>query len=113
MAQIIQFPGRRICAPLRIRSGSLHVAWVRVIDRDAPEEARWRLQYAMQRAAGFGCLDGFNDEVARRRAWHEFEIKKTWLLRRFLRDIAQLVAERRVQVEIDDVRVRPAAAHAA
>jgi len=67
----------------------------------------------MQRAASFACLAGFNDAAARSRTWHQFQISSTALSRRFLRESARLVAEGRVQIEIDGVRVRPTLKRAA
>ena len=61
---------------------------------------------AMQRAASFRCLNGFTDEVACRRGWHEFEVSRTSLIRRFLLDIERLVIEGRASVQIDSVRVK-------
>jgi len=106
MAQIIKFPMNIAYKAVRIRKREWHVVWVRVLDRERPEEARWHLQFGMQRAASFMCLDEFTDEVARRREWHQFTIGKTRLLRRFLIDIETLVMEGRIAVEVDDVRVR-------
>lgn len=106
MAQIIKFPLHVAYKAVRVRSRAKHVVWLRVLDRHRPEEARWHLQFAMQRAASFGCLKDFTDGVAQRRDWHTFTIGKTKLLRRFLIDIERLVMERRIAVEVDDVRVR-------
>jgi hypothetical protein len=108
MAQILKFPTRSAYAPVRIDVGRRHVVSVRIVDRERPEEARWYLQFAMQRAASFRCLKGFNDEVARRGERHVFEVSRMYLTRRFLLDIETLVLEGRVSVYVDGVRVRPA-----
>lgn len=108
MAQILRFPSSNACAPLRVRSGQTHEVWVRVLDRTEPEEARWHLQWAVQRAASFRALKGFDDGAARRREWHRFEIGRTQFLRRFLRDVRLLVAAGRVSVEVDGADVQPA-----
>lgn len=113
MGQVLQFPSGPAYRPIRIRDSVRHTVWVRVVDQVEPEQARWFLQFGMQRAASFGCLDEFTDEVARRRDWHMFKIRGLRLTRRFLRDIEPLVLPRRIQVEIDGVRVRPAVARAA
>ena len=113
MAQIIQFPSAVTYAALRVRGGRRHDVSVRVLDRNRPEEARWHLQFAMQRAASFGCLNGFGDIVARTRRWHDFQVNRTRLLRRFLIDIERLVAEGRAAVVVDGVRVRVATRKAA
>lgn len=106
MAQIIKFP-RTPFRSVRVPTSKVHVVSVRVIDRDEPDEARWHLQYAIQRAGTFAALDGFTNQCARRRRWHSFDVKKRYLIRRFVREIGRLVLEKRVVVEIDDVRVRP------
>lgn len=108
MAQILRFPASKACAPLRVRSGQKHEVWVRVLDRAEPEEARWHLQRPIELAAGFGALKGFTDAAARRREWHRFEIGRTQLLRRFLRDVRLLVAAGRVSIEVDGADVLPA-----
>lgn len=74
MAQIIKFPNTSFYAPVRVRSGRRHSVAVRVLDHRRPEEARWHLQFAMQRAASFRCLKGFHHSVARRSEWHEFDV---------------------------------------
>jgi hypothetical protein len=104
--QILVFPPRFALAPLRIRSGRQHDISVRVLDTVRPEEARWHLQFAMQRAASFQCLDGFTDHAARRGTWHDFKVRQTKLLHRFVRDIDTLVHDGRVAVEVDGMRVR-------
>ena len=106
MAQIIKFPSAVAYKTVRVRSRARHVVWVRILDRLHPEEARWHLQFAMQRAASFRCLEGFTDDLARRREWHMFAIGETRLVRRFLIDIERLVMEGRIAIEIDNVRVR-------
>jgi len=113
MGRIVEFPDRLGLRAVPLAAGREHDVWVRVIDRDDPEEARWHLQFAMQRAASFRCLGGFKDEAARRRQWHNFTISSTYLSRRFLRESAQLVVDGRVQIEIDGVRVRPTLRRAA
>jgi hypothetical protein len=90
MAQIIKFPIDIAYKAVRIQKREWHVVWLRVVDRESPEEARWHLQFGMQRAASFKCLKRFTDEVARRREWHTFTIGKTDLLQRFLIDIERL-----------------------
>ncbi len=113
MGRIVQFPDTLGLRAVPLATGRTHDVWVRVVDRDEPEEARWHLQRPMQRAASFRCLNGFKDKVARRREWHNFSISSTALTRRFLREAARLVAEGRVQIEMDGVRVRPTLKRAA
>jgi hypothetical protein len=60
----------------------------------------------MQRAASFRCLNGFDDAAARAQTWHSFTVRRTWRVQRFLRDIEQLVIDRRIAVEVDGVLVR-------
>jgi hypothetical protein len=104
MGQIVRFPTRSAFAPVHIRGGHWHVVSVRIVDQERPEEARWYLQFAMQRAASFRCFKGFNDHVARLGERHVFEVSRTHLIRRFLLDIETLVLDRRVSVHVDGVR---------
>jgi hypothetical protein len=60
----------------------------------------------VQRAANFRALKGFDDVAARAHKWHTFEIKKTWLLKRFLSDIEALIVSGRVAVQVDGSTVR-------
>jgi very-short-patch-repair endonuclease len=60
----------------------------------------------MQRAAGLRSLKGFSDAAAKARRWHQFNIRRTALLKRFLRDVELLVLEGRIVVEVDGMRVR-------
>lgn len=113
MARIVIFPDRLGLRAVPLGAGRRHDVWVRVIDRLEPEEARWHLQRPMQRAASFSCLEGFKDEAARRRQWHNFSISSTSLSKRFLREAAVLVSDGRVEIEIDGVRVRPSLRRAA
>ena len=106
MAKILKFPSHVAYAPVRVQNRARHVVWVRVLDRMRPEEARWHLQFGMQRAASYRCLKGFTDKAARRREWYMFTIGDRGLLRRFLIDIERLVMDGRVVIEIDAVRVR-------
>ena len=55
----VKFPNSVAYATVRVRAGNWHAVCVRNIDRKHPEEARWHLQFAMQRAASFRCLRGF------------------------------------------------------
>lgn len=113
MGRIMEFPDQLGLRAVPLAAGCEHDVWVRVTDRIEPEEARWHLQRPMQRAASFRCLSGFKDEAARCREWHNFTISSTYLSRRFLREAAWLVADGRVQIEIDGVRVRPSLRRAA
>lgn len=106
MAQILQFPVTSSYAPLRARNGRRHTVSVRILDGRRPKEARWHIQFAIQRAASFRSLKGFNDAVAGAQTWHRFRVGRTSLVRRFLRDIERLVLDGRVLVEIDGSRVR-------
>jgi hypothetical protein len=105
MAQILKFPTSSY-APLRARNGRRHAVSVRILDRHRPKEARWHIQFAIQRAASFRSLKGFDDAAARAQARHSFKVGRTSLLRRFLRDIERLVIDGRVLVEVDGARVR-------
>jgi hypothetical protein len=113
MGRIVAFPDKLGLRAVPLAAGRKHEIWVRVVDREEPEEARWHLQRPMQRAASFNCLGGFNDAAARSRTWHRFDVSSTALSRRFLHESALLVAEGRVQIEIDGVRVRPTLKRAA
>ena len=108
MGQIYKFPEQLALRSVSLASRRRHDVWVRVVDRHTPEATRWELQFAMQRAASFSCLEGFGDEAARRREWHNFEVSCTRLSKRFLADTGRLISEGRVQIEIDGNRVRPA-----
>lgn len=101
MAQILRFPSSAAYAPVRVRSGGQHNVRIVICDARRPEEARWHMQWAIQRAASFRALDGFTNRMARRGLSHHFVIGRTRLLRRFLTDIEELVSSRRVIVEID------------
>ena len=105
MGQIIKFPAAISYGALLVRGGHRHTISVRINDRVHPSEARWHLQFAMQRAASFRCLSGFTDVVARRGGWHRFKVNRTDLARRFLIDIERLVIEGRASVVVDGVRV--------
>lgn len=107
MGRVVSFPDRLGLRSVPLAAGRLHDVWVRIVDRDEPEEARWHLQRPMQQAASFSCLKGFSDQAARRRVWHNLTISSTYLSRRFLKEAARLVADGRVQIEIDGIRVRP------
>lgn len=113
MAKIISFPKSSTYAPLKVRTAGRHKVSVRVADRQRTEEARWHLQFAMQRAASFRCLAGFTDKAARSGVWHTFHVAQTFRIKRFLRDIEQLVGDGRVIVKIDgalvQVRIRKTA----
>jgi hypothetical protein len=113
MAQVLQFPASVGFQPLRIESGRKHSVRVRVTDAKRPEEARWCAQHAVQRAASFFALDGFNDDAARNQIWHSFEVSRTFLIRRFLRDVEWLVTTGRIDVKVDGARVRIASLKAA
>ncbi|MDB5518645.1 MAG: hypothetical protein JWQ17_5403 [Tardiphaga sp.] len=105
MAQIIAFP-KTTLRPLRVLSGALHSVRVEVVDQRRPRRTRWLTQWAIQNAASFRALKGFTDEsVARGRA-HRFSVGRTRLVRRFVAEIADLIAAGRVIVEIDGTLVR-------
>jgi len=106
MAKIIQFPSAVSYTALRVRRGSQHDVSVRVLDSKRPKEARWHLQFAIQRSASFRALRGFTDLAARRQQWHDFAVNRTQLLRRFLIDVETLVAAGRVAIVVDGTRVR-------
>lgn len=106
MAKILQFPTRISLAPIRVRSGRHHHVSVRIVDQQRSEEARWHLQFAIQRAASLSALKDFTDVAARRREWHDFAVGRTFLLRRFIRDIEALILADRVTVLVDELRVR-------
>ena len=113
MTKILQFPASVGFRPLCIQSGSKHAVSVRITDATRPEEARWYAQFGVQRAASFSALDGFDDDAAQNQTWHSFEVSRTFLIRRFLRDIEWLVAACRVDVKIDGARVRIASSKTA
>ena len=112
MAQVLQFPSRAF-QPLRVHSGSKHSVHIRVNDARRPEEARWFTQFAVQRAASFRALKGFDDSAARNQNWHTFQVSRTFLIRRFLRDVESLIAAGRLDVKVDGTKVRIAASKVA
>jgi hypothetical protein len=109
MAQILRFPASLSLASVSIKSGSKHTVTVRIADATEPEEARWHLQYAIQNAASFRALKGFNDQLARSGGWHTFHVAKTFRVRRFIRQINRLIVEGRAVIQIDGARVYPKA----
>jgi hypothetical protein len=113
MAQILSFPTSLRLAPISIKSSARHAVDVRILDSNAPEEARWHLQLAIQNAASFRALKGFTDALARSGGWHSFQIKKAFRVRRFIRQIDRLILEGRVIVKIDGARVQPKTKRAA
>jgi hypothetical protein len=51
-------------------------------------------------------FEGLSDKAASRGTWHDFKVRKTFRIKRFLRDIETLVREGRIPIEVDGVRVR-------
>lgn len=100
---VVKFPSR--LKPVALRRTQRHSVAVGVIDTNAPEDARWRAQRAISRAAGFGALSGFTDVAAVRGTRHNFEVRDA-LLSRMLRDFAPLVERERVQLRVDGHVVR-------
>jgi hypothetical protein len=67
------------------------------------------------RAVRFGANKDFKQPVARRGAWHRFEIKRRRLAVRYLKETHRLRSDGLINMPIDGVRVaspigRPAAA---
>ena len=87
-------------------NGDYHEVELRVLDPDDPCGTRWVAQEAVQNAAGFPGLRRFTNEVAYRRRWHRFPIKRRRLARRFMIQIEPLVREGLVAVRLDGERVR-------
>ena len=88
---------------------------VRVTDREDPDTTHWELLRWNFRAGRFGANRGFKQPVARRGAWHSFEIKKRSLAIRYLKETYRLRSVGLIEMRIDGVRVpssvgRPAAA---
>jgi len=86
---------------------------LRITDPKRPEEARWYAQFAIQRAASFRALRGFDDMAAQNQRWHSFEVSRTFLIRRFLRDVEWLVVAGRIDVKVDGTRLRISASKVA
>jgi hypothetical protein len=63
-----------------------------------------RAQWAVQNAAGGRALKGFTNDVARRRAWHTFEMRRRYRSV-FENYIEALVTSGRVEVEINGRRL--------
>jgi len=105
MTKILKFPNMAL-RPIRVRTGRSHDVSIYVLDRMRPEEARWRAQFAVARAASFRALLGFSDAAAAAGRWHKFEVGKTFRIRRFLRDVEELVTGGRLMVKIDGRTVR-------
>ena len=106
MATILQFRRPNSYAPIRIGKGSNHSVTVWIVDARRPKEARWHMQWPIQRAASFKALKGFTDIAAHNQTRHSFYICSSRLLKRFLRDIETLVRNSRVVVIVDGARVR-------
>jgi hypothetical protein len=106
VAQILKFPNRSV-APIIVRSGQKHVILVEVVDRLRPKMTRWILQFAVQNAAGFSALDGLKDKAVAKGHRHRFTIGKTRLLRRFVAETSDLVADGLVVINVDGVLVQP------
>lgn len=100
MTKILKFPDMFL-RPVRVRTGRRHDVSIRVLDRLRPEDARWRAQFAVARAASFRALLGFTDAAAAAGRWHTFEVGRTFRIRRFLRDVEELVSGGRLMVKID------------
>lgn len=108
MAQILTFK-KSPFAPLHVRQGAPYRISITVLDLKRPRKTRWQAQFAVQRAAGFRALKGFTDWLARQHVRHAFKIRTKRLLDRFLRDVAELVADGRVEILVDGrpVHLRP------
>ena len=104
MAKILNFPSY---ASISVRSSGDHRIRVKIVDAKRVEEARWSLQFAVQRAASFNAIDGLTEAAAHAGRWHSFTIGKRQLLRRFVDDVQPLVVLGRVIVEVDGKRMRP------
>ncbi len=105
MIKVLKFPDLHLRA-LRVRASRRHDVSIRITDRNRPEEARWFTQFAVQRASGFSALKGFTDAAALAGRRHNFQVGRTFRIRRFLRDVELLIVERRLVVEVDGQRVR-------
>jgi limonene-1,2-epoxide hydrolase len=105
MTKVLKFPDLHLRA-LRVRASQRHEVSIRITDRSRPEEARWFTQFAVQRASGFSALKGFTDLAAFAGRRHNFEVGRTFRIRRFLRDVEPLIVDRRLVVEVDGQRVR-------
>jgi len=106
MAQILQFPATSPYAQISARNGRRHKVSIRILDRRRPKATRWHLQFAIQRAASFRAVKGFNDLAVFAQVRHTFSVCRTSLLLRFLPDIEHLVRDGRVAVEVDGRPVR-------
>lgn len=78
-----------------------HHVWVKVVDQDHPTRTRWIVQFAIQRAASFKGTRGFTDKAVRAGRWHDFYVSAQLLSRFAARDLAPLVEDGLVRVEID------------
>lgn len=101
MGEVVQFRGRLVQAG---RSGRILVdVWV--TDERAPERTRWKVQYYIQRAAGFRALKGFTDVRARNGTRHRFSCTPD-RLNSLIFGMEPHITAGRIKVEVAGKRVR-------
>ncbi len=112
---ILQFPHRQSRMAALLSGGAPFYVEVRVTDDADPDTTHWELLRWNFRAAGRDANKRFKQPVARRGAWHSFEIKRWRLALRYLLETYRLRSAGLIEIRIDGVRVhssvgRPAAA---
>lgn len=105
MSNIIQFPKPSKIQALEVRDRPWHKISICVSDEINPKETRWQMQFAIQNAAGFQSLKGFNNKAAIGKKHHKFTINSEFYLERFIREIEFLICQSRVIVKIDGALV--------
>jgi hypothetical protein len=92
---------------LWLRQRRIHKVWHRVLDGRDPSYTRWLVQRALQKACrkGYGGLLDFTDEVAVAQKWHLFEIKGRAKVGVFLSEIAPLLRQGLIEVQVDGRKV--------
>lgn len=101
MGEIVQFRGRLVAAGRRGRI--LVDVWI--TDERAPERTRWKVQYDIQRAAGFRALKGFTDVRARNGSRHRFSCAPQ-RLNALIAGVEPHISAGRIKVEVAGKRVR-------
>lgn len=110
MGEVHILRGNRDVHSMWVREHHRHRVWIKIIDKRHPKLTRWIAQFAIQRAASFRALDGFTDAAVRAGKWHGFYVSHRLLARFAARDLAPLVSEGLVRVEIDGEEMEARAA---
>ena len=105
MGKILTFPKMSI-APITVRNRPEHRITVWVLDEVRPRRTRWSVQFEIQEASGYAALDGFTDAAVAAGHRHRFYVGSTRAVRRFVAETSDLVADGRIALWIDGVRVQ-------